>query len=127
MMLATKLGKLLYANRVIAVGVATNAEGEALPIWHVTKLMTPLASDAMTYGELILVVTPEIDSALLNHETTHVKQWRRYGTLGFMLRYYWQFLRELSKLILAGNYDNLIYKAYYNITLEGEARANEGH
>lgn len=126
-MLATKIAKLLYANRVTAIGVASYADGLEYAIWRVPKLMTPINAEAVTIGDLVLTTSAAPSANLLFHEATHVRQWRMYGTLGFLLRYCGQFLKELSKLILAGNYDNLIYKAYYNITLEGEARANEGH
>lgn len=60
----------------------------------------PKGSDAITLGSLVIVrkgITPS--RYLLRHEAVHVRQWRRYGVLGFVTRYLgsyalWRFRRK---------------------------------
>ena len=46
------------------------------------------AADAITLRRTVIVRTGKQDSAsLLLHEAVHVRQWRRYGVIGFLVRY----------------------------------------
>lgn len=48
----------------------------------------PKGSHAITLGRLIIVRKGHEDSPyLIRHELVHVRQWRRYGVLGFLTRY----------------------------------------
>lgn len=45
-------------------------------------------SAATTIGPVVVVRRRSADNRhLLNHELVHVEQWRRYGYLGFLVRY----------------------------------------
>jgi hypothetical protein len=57
----------------------------------------PRGSDGMTIGSLVIVRRGREGSPyLLRHELIHVRQWRRYGYLGFAARYVGSYL--LSRL-----------------------------
>jgi hypothetical protein len=47
----------------------------------------PKGSDAITLGSLVIVRRGRITPYLLRHEMVHVRQWRRFGTVGFGARY----------------------------------------
>lgn len=48
----------------------------------------PPGADAITIGSVVSVRAGHADSAyLLRHELVHVRQWRRFGAVGFALRY----------------------------------------
>lgn len=48
----------------------------------------PKGSDAITLGPLVIVRKGSEQSPyLLRHEAVHVRQWRRYGVVGFVTRY----------------------------------------
>ena len=48
----------------------------------------PKGADGITLGSTIIVRHGHENSAhLLRHEQVHVRQWRRYGLLGFSVRY----------------------------------------
>ncbi|MCU1390970.1 MAG: hypothetical protein JWL72_4308 [Ilumatobacteraceae bacterium] len=48
----------------------------------------PKGSDAITLGSLVIVRSGhEHSTHLLRHEQVHVRQWRRYGAVGFSVRY----------------------------------------
>jgi Domain of unknown function (DUF4157) len=49
---------------------------------------------ATTLGSLILMRPRGVgDARLLRHELEHVRQWRRYGVIGFLWRYLGAYLR----------------------------------
>jgi hypothetical protein len=60
----------------------------------------PRGADGITLGPLVIVRAGLGDSTmLLRHEQVHVRQWRRYGVLGFSARYVgwyllWRFRRK---------------------------------
>lgn len=48
----------------------------------------PKGADGFTLGKMIIVRHgKETSTYLLRHELVHVRQWRRYGVLGFSARY----------------------------------------
>jgi hypothetical protein len=48
----------------------------------------PRGADGITLGSLVIVRHGKQDSKyLLRHEAVHVRQWRRYGYVGFTVRY----------------------------------------
>jgi hypothetical protein len=55
----------------------------------------PRGADAITLGPVISVRTRAAGSAyLIRHELVHVRQWRRYGPIGFAARYVADYLRH---------------------------------
>lgn len=52
----------------------------------------PKGSDALTMGSLVIVRKGKASPYLLRHEMVHVRQWRRFGALGFGLRYVGSYL-----------------------------------
>lgn len=67
----------------------------------------------------ILALGPEIMERTLRHELAHLGQIQRLGRL----RFYWQYLREYSRLRLAGKTH---IEAYGDISFEREARQEAG-
>ncbi len=54
----------------------------------------PAGSDGITIGPIIIVRQGHEDSPyLLRHEQVHVRQWKRYGVIGFPTRYVGAYLR----------------------------------
>jgi hypothetical protein len=48
----------------------------------------PAGADGITLGSLVIVREGMGDSPyLLRHELVHVRQWRRHGVIGFLVRY----------------------------------------
>jgi len=48
----------------------------------------PRGAAGITLGRLVIVRKGRAgDDHLLRHELVHVRQWRRYGTVGFLVRY----------------------------------------
>lgn len=75
----------------------------------------PKGADGITLGSTVIVRSGHEDSAhLLRHEQVHVRQWRRYGVLGFALRYLSAY--ALWRIRLKGHRG-----AYLRIPLEIEA------
>ena len=77
---------------------------------------------AQTWGETVLV-TPELVrhsqyAVTMAHEACHVAQYRRYTSFGFWLLYLWEWF---VGLVRTQNF----FRAYYDISLEKEARAAE--
>ena len=77
-------------------------------------------ASAQTWGETVLV-TPELlrhpkFTATMAHEKCHVAQYRRYTSFGFWLLYGWEWLLGLVRT-------RDLFLAYYDISLEKEARA----
>ena len=53
----------------------------------------PRGADGITLGSLVIVRSGKATPYLLRHELVHVRQWRRYGVLGFGARYVGSYLR----------------------------------
>ena len=64
---------------------------------------------AMTLGRTIHVRGTHLPVWVMRHELAHVRQWERYGKVGFLARYLWQCARY----------------GYANAPLELEAEAAE--
>ena len=47
----------------------------------------PKGADAVTLGSLVIVRHGKVTPYLLRHEMVHVRQWRRFGVVGFAVRY----------------------------------------
>jgi hypothetical protein len=61
--------------------------------WLLVGLAAPGAS-ATTIGPLIMMRRRAVgDARLLRHELVHVRQWRDYGVVGFLMRYLGAYLR----------------------------------
>lgn len=117
-MFATKLGKLLHATRVLSV-----TRWEGVEVWRVSRVVSLFPSGAMAVGEVIFHSTiMPFDEGIFAHELAHVNQWRKYGSAGFVARYFSQFVWEFMKLALRGKFRNIMQNAYLNIPLEVEAR-----
>ena len=75
----------------------------------------PKGSDAITIGSMVIVREGhEHSTHLLRHEQVHVRQWRRYGFVGFGVRYLGAY--ALWRLRLKGHRG-----AYLRIPMEIEA------
>ncbi len=75
----------------------------------------PRGSDGITIGSTVIVrAGKENATHLLRHEQVHVRQWRRYGVVGFLTRYLGSYL--LWRLRRKGHRG-----AYLRIPLEVEA------
>lgn len=53
----------------------------------------PKGADGITLGSLVIVREGRDTPYLLQHEQVHVRQWRRYGIVGFLVRYVGEYLR----------------------------------
>ena len=53
----------------------------------------PKGADGITIGSLIIVRKGAASPYLIAHEAVHVEQWKRYGRIGFILRYAGSYLR----------------------------------
>jgi len=73
----------------------------------------PKGSDGLTIGSTV-IVRRGYSERLLRHELVHVRQWRRFGFVGFMARYLGSYL--LWRIRLKGHKG-----AYWRIPLEIEA------
>lgn len=75
----------------------------------------PKGADGITLGSTVIVRSGHEHSAhLLRHELVHVRQWRRYGVVGFTLRYLGAY--TVWRIRLKGHHG-----AYARIPLEIEA------
>lgn len=74
----------------------------------------PKGFDGITLGRLVIVRRGAATPSLLRHEMVHVRQWRRYGIVGFPLRYVGHYL--LWRLRRKGHRG-----AYLRIPMEIEA------
>ncbi|HYD10746.1 MAG TPA: hypothetical protein VEA78_11635 [Acidimicrobiales bacterium] len=75
----------------------------------------PPGSAAITLGPLIIVRRRAAGNVrLLRHEHEHVLQWRRFGVVGFLLRYLGAYVRWRAR-----GYGH--WAAYRRIPLEVEA------
>jgi hypothetical protein len=52
----------------------------------------PKGADGITLGSLVIVRRGAATPYLLRHEMVHVRQWRRYGVVGFSVRYVGNYL-----------------------------------
>jgi hypothetical protein len=83
--------------------------------WLLIGGPVPRGAAAITIGSLVSVRRAHADSRyLLYHERVHVRQWRRYGFLGFSSRYLGSY--ALSRLRRKGHNG-----AYLRIPFEIEA------
>jgi len=57
----------------------------------------PKGADGVTIGSLVIVRTGKASPYLLRHELVHVRQWRRFGPLGFSARYLGSYLLWRSR------------------------------
>jgi len=48
----------------------------------------PKGSDGITLGSLVIVRRGKATPYLLRHELVHVRQWKRFGVIGFGVRYF---------------------------------------
>jgi hypothetical protein len=75
----------------------------------------PPGADAITIGSVVSVRKAASESErLLQHELVHVRQWRRFGIVGFLRRYLGSYLRWRLR-----GYGH--WAAYRRIPLEVEA------
>jgi hypothetical protein len=58
------------------------------------KVILPRRFIAITLGETVFTRLPSLTPAALRHERVHVEQWRRFGRIGFPLRYIWSHLKH---------------------------------
>jgi len=47
----------------------------------------PKGADGITLGSLVIVRRGKLTDYLVRHELVHVRQWRRFGVVGFSVRY----------------------------------------
>lgn len=47
----------------------------------------PRGADGITLGRLVIVRRGRRTAHLMRHERVHVRQWRRHGVVGFVVRY----------------------------------------
>ncbi len=52
----------------------------------------PKGADGITIRSLVIVRPGKATPYLLRHELVHVRQWRRYGVVGFLVRYVGSYL-----------------------------------
>jgi hypothetical protein len=52
----------------------------------------PKGFDAITLGSMVVVRRGKASTSLLRHEMVHVRQWRRFGVVGFSTRYLTSYL-----------------------------------
>lgn len=85
-----------------------------------SKLPGKLGAIAVTFGYHIFykMSQEEVSNTLRRHEEAHVMQYIRYGFLGFLMLYFYWYLRGRLKGLSH-------YKAYYEIPFEVEARKAE--
>jgi hypothetical protein len=75
----------------------------------------PKGADAITLGSVVIVRSgAEQSPYLLRHEQVHVRQWRRHGIIGFVVRY-------VSSYLLWRARGKSHHGAYLRIPLEIEA------
>jgi hypothetical protein len=74
----------------------------------------PPGADAITLGRLVIVRRGAVSPMLLRHELVHVRQWRRLGFAGFLVRYLGAYVRWRVR-----GYPH--WAAYRRIPLEVEA------
>jgi hypothetical protein len=53
------------------------------------RMLLPKRYVAITLSSHVLTRETSLDERVLRHEWTHVKQWRRFGLFGFLVRYSW--------------------------------------
>ncbi len=74
----------------------------------------PRGADGITVGSLVIVRRGRVTPYLVRHELVHVRQWKRYGRVGFAARYAGSYLKwRLRRKGHAG--------AYLRIPMEIEA------
>jgi hypothetical protein len=88
---------------------------KSIPAWLASKILRTNKT-AIVIGDTIHLWNSTRDELLtdkrwLNHELTHIEQFKKYGLIKFLALYSWYTLRY----------------GYYDNPLEVEARANEGY
>lgn len=94
---------------VVAAGLARfDLDSDSVTVAKMPHLLEAVLGDgvhAITLGSRIFVRTDMYDSVvrgdepeLIAHELVHVRQWRRYGRLGFLAKY----LSDYTRLRLLG-------------------------
>lgn len=74
----------------------------------------PRGASGITIGSLVIARHGHVSPYLLRHELVHVRQWRRFGVVGFLVRYVGAY--TLGRLRRKGHRG-----AYLRIPLEVEA------
>ena len=85
-----------------------------------SKIPSLLDAVAVTFSSHVFFKGSEEDvsDSLIRHEREHVKQYKRDGIIGFLSRYFYEYLRgRLSGMDHS--------EAYHNISYEKEARKVE--
>lgn len=121
MTFSSKVGRWLYRNLITDEGYRYNDA----TVYRVRRIIGGDKFVGQAIGNCIFVVPP-VSERLLKHEYAHVLQWRRYGGLGFILRYFGAFLGNYLTLLAEREPDPFM-TAYLNIPLEIEARAAENN
>jgi len=60
---------------------------------RIARLFLPKRYLAITLSDHVLTREASLDERTLRHEQAHVEQWRRFGLLGFLVRYLWSHFR----------------------------------
>jgi hypothetical protein len=111
------IGRPLGADELGAYDLVDPATAARVRVVRVPVL--PPGASGMTLGRWVLLLS-DADRrggrTLLAHELVHVEQFRRHGTIRFLLRYLGQYLRALRRL-------RSHRTAYRSMPLELEARA----
>lgn len=118
-MLATKIGLLFYNGKILE---------ELEPyrdarVFSVSSLLGGESFAGQTIGTNIYIVSTVVPlrEHLLPHEYAHVLQWRKHGTVGFAVRYAWEFISNYVRLSLSGFTGDKRMEAYRQISFEIEA------
>ena len=69
-------------------------ENSSIPIW--LSYVAPIDIGAITLGFIVLS-RGELDERLRRHETIHFQQFLETGFVGFLLLYFWDYLRGYAK------------------------------
>ena len=60
---------------------------------RLARLLLPKRYVAITLSRHVWTRQASLDEATLRHEAVHVEQWKRFGLLGFLVRYLWWHFR----------------------------------
>lgn len=79
-----------------------------------------LGAGGVTIGHTIYYAKPkeQVPTWMIRHEMAHIEQYRRYGTVLFLILYFYEYLQNRKKGM---NHND----AYMNISFEIEARKAE--
>lgn len=77
-----------------------------------------LKVDGVTIGKAIYLKDTTIDTTLIKHELIHVEQYEKHGVLGFLIRYFYHYIK--------GRLQGLSHwESYHAIPFEIEAYARQ--